>query len=91
GGNLGGIFSGGRRHHAPTRSAPCAEAIRIMCRHAPHHAPRPSASCAEAVRIMCRPRPHRVPTHSAQCRHRTGKKLARYLLVSQHDILSFKH
>ncbi|MDE6003335.1 MAG: hypothetical protein K2G76_07595 [Prevotella sp.] len=36
----------------PTRFAPCADALRIMCRHAPHHAPTRSAPCADVLRIM---------------------------------------
>ncbi|MDE6003290.1 MAG: hypothetical protein K2M96_00250 [Prevotella sp.] len=37
-------------HHAPTRFAPCADRIRIVCRHAPHMMPTHSASCTDAVR-----------------------------------------
>ncbi|MDE6646285.1 MAG: hypothetical protein K2M96_00555 [Prevotella sp.] len=46
----------------PTVSAPCTEAVRIVCRPRPHHARRPSASCADRVRIMHGVRPHNMPT-----------------------------
>ncbi|MDE5571195.1 MAG: hypothetical protein K2I86_03960 [Prevotella sp.] len=37
-------------HHAPTRSAPCADRIRTVCRHAPHMMPTRSASCTDTLR-----------------------------------------
>ncbi|MDE5571705.1 MAG: hypothetical protein K2I86_06630 [Prevotella sp.] len=35
----------------PTASAPCADTLRTMCRHAPHHAPIGSAQYANTLRI----------------------------------------
>ncbi|MDE7455156.1 MAG: hypothetical protein K2M96_00445 [Prevotella sp.] len=40
---------GGHPHRVPSVSAPCTEAIRIVCRACPHHARRPFAPCAEHV------------------------------------------
>ncbi|MDE6003186.1 MAG: hypothetical protein K2G76_06795 [Prevotella sp.] len=39
-------------HHARTRSASCADTLRIMHGHAPHHVPTHSASCADRLRTM---------------------------------------
>ncbi|MDE7455697.1 MAG: hypothetical protein K2M96_03215 [Prevotella sp.] len=56
------MFCGHARHHARTRSAPCADAVGIMHGHARHHARTRSAPCTDTLGIMHGHARHHVPT-----------------------------